>query len=148
MINKYHKYQISIGQEDRYSLKYIIVIFFCFIFLFIECQHNPEFNIIHFTGYAEIATEDSVLLYENLQIIQNNPGISVELNGYTDSIDSDSLNLIKSQDRADTIESWLVINGISSSRLTAIGRGENNPVADNRTSEGRALNNRIEFIVK
>jgi outer membrane protein OmpA-like peptidoglycan-associated protein len=115
--------------------------------LFIGCQQNPKFNVIHFTGYAEITSEDSVLLYENLKLFQDNPNVDVELNGYTDTIGPDSINLVKSQTRTDVIESWLVVNGISSLRLTAIGRGENNPVADNRTAEGRALNNRVEFIV-
>jgi outer membrane protein OmpA-like peptidoglycan-associated protein len=113
---------------------------------FIACQHVLEFNAIHFVGYTEIAEEDSMLLYENLQIIQDNPDIDVELNGYTDTVGSDSSNLVKSQARADTIRFWLVRKGIDSTRLIAIGYGEANPVADNRTAEGRALNNRVEFI--
>jgi len=110
------------------------------------CQHVLEFNAIHFVGYTEIAEEDSMLLYENLQIIQDNPDIDVELDGYTDTVGLDSFNLVKSQARADTIKSWLVRKGIDSSRLIAIGYGEANPVADNYTAEGRALNNRVEFV--
>jgi len=113
---------------------------------FMACQHMLEFNTIHFVGYTEIAEEDSMLLYENLQIIQDNPNINVELDGYSDTIGSDSLNRVKSQARADTIKSWLVRKGIDSSRLIAIGYGEANPVADNRTAQGRALNNRVEFV--
>jgi len=146
MTEKYHKYQIPNDQKVRFTLKYNIILL-CFILLFIGCQQNPKFNVIHFTGYTEIASEDSVLLYENLLTIQNNPGISVELKGYTDTIGPDSINLIKSQARADTIKTWLVIKGVSSIRLTATGHGENNPVADNRTAEGRAQNNRVEFII-
>lgn len=110
------------------------------------CQHVLQFNTIHFVGYIEIAEEDSVLLYNNMQIIQDNPNIDIELNGYTDTVGSDSVNLVKSQARADTIKSWLVRKGIESTRLFAIGHGEANPVADNYTAEGRALNNRVEFV--
>jgi OOP family OmpA-OmpF porin len=118
----------------------------CTLLCLMACQHVLQFNTIHFVGYTEIAEEDSVLLYDNLQIIQDNPNIDIELNGYTDTIGPDSVNLVKSQARADTIESWLVRKGITSTRLFAIGHGEADPVADNRTPEGRALNNRVEFV--
>jgi hypothetical protein len=55
-------------------------------------------------------------------------------------------NLAGSQIRADTIKSWLVQQGIDSLRLIAIGYGEANPIADNRTTEGRAQNNLVGFI--
>ena len=71
----------------------------------------PEFNIIHFAGYTEIAEEDSVLLYENLQIIQDNPDIDVELDGYTDTVGPDSFNLVKSQARADNSELSGIVAG-------------------------------------
>jgi len=120
---------------------------FLFIALsFMTCQDGLDLHTIRFVGYTEIAKEDSVLLYENLQLIQDNPDIDVELDGYTDTVGSDSLNLVKSQARADTIKSWLIRKGIASTRLIAIGYGEASPVADNRTVEGRALNNRVEFL--
>jgi hypothetical protein len=147
MNKKYCKYPTSMVRESRFTMKHNIIILLFFILLYIGCRHNPELNVIHFTGYTEIALEDSVLLYENLQTIQSNPGISVELNGYTDTIGPDSMNLVISQARADTLKTWLVIKGVSSIRLTATGHGENNPVGDNRTAEGRAQNNRVEFII-
>lgn len=65
--------------------------------------------------------------------------------GYTDSSGNSQKNKQLSQDRAVTIKNILIDNGIKSSRLTAIGMGESNPIADNSTKEGRALNRRIEF---
>lgn len=50
--------------------------------------------------------------------------------------------------RADTVRLWLIRNSIDSVRLTTIGFGETEPVADNRTAEGRAQNDRVEFIKK
>ena len=110
------------------------------------CHEEPEFHIIHFAQDTEIVETDSALLYENLETLEENNDVDVELAGYTDTIGSDSTNLVLSQARGDTIKSWLVRHGITSSRLTAIGYGESNPIGDNRTAEGRALNNRVEFI--
>ena len=119
----------------------------CLVSIFmLACVEEPEFHTIHFSQDTEIVEADSALLYENLEILEENEGIDIELAGYTDTIGSDSTNLVLSQARADTIESWLVRHGITSSRLTAIGYGESNPIGDNRTAEGRALNNRVEFI--
>ncbi|MCK4755358.1 OmpA family protein [candidate division WOR-3 bacterium] len=92
--------------------------------------------------------EDSSLLYENLEIIKDNSDINVELAGHTNSIGSDSENLILSLARADTVRLWLIRNSIDSVRLTTIGFGETEPVADNRTAEGRTQNDRVEFIKK
>ncbi|HEX7319883.1 MAG TPA: OmpA family protein [bacterium] len=122
--------------------------FLCLLFCAVACQKEIEFNIIHFTGYTEIAVEDSALLYENLQLLQDHPKIDVELRGYTDSVGEDSVNMVKSHARADAIRAWLVSNGVDSLQLYAIGWGEDDPVGDNHTAEGRALNNRVEFVYK
>lgn len=121
---------------------------FTLIFVF-GCGTDLEFFTIHFTSLTtEIVEEDSLLLYENLEIIKDNSDINVELAGYTNSIGSDSENLILSLARADTVRLWLIRNSIDSVRLTTIGFGETEPVADNRTAEGRAQNDRVEFIKK
>jgi outer membrane protein OmpA-like peptidoglycan-associated protein len=112
----------------------------------VACQKEIEFNVIHFTGYTDIAVEDSALLYENLQLIQDHPKMDIKLRGYTDSIGEDSVNMVKSYARADTINAWLVRNGVDSLRLLVIGCGEQDPIGDNHTAEGRALNNRVEFV--
>ena len=118
------------------------------LILLIACDETPEFHIIHFShGTTEVVEADSALLYENLETLQDNTNVDVELAGYTDTIGSDSENMVLSQARADTIKSWLVQQGIASSRLTAVGYGESNPIGDNRTTEGRRLNNRVEFVI-
>jgi OOP family OmpA-OmpF porin len=134
--------------RDNMNMKYISSCILVLVLL-IACDKTPEFHIIHFShGTTEIVEADSALLYENLETLQDNTNVDVELAGYTDTIGSDSENMVLSQARADIIKSWLVQHGIASSRLTAVGYGESSPIGDTRTTEGRALNNRVEFAVE
>ena len=66
--------------------------------------------------------------------------------GHTDDIGPADGNQRLSQRRADAVRNWLVDNGIDADRLTAVGYGEDQPIADNSTEEGRTANRRIEFI--
>lgn len=92
-----------------------------------------------------IKPESEVTLMKALKTLQTYPEISVEIAGYTDSDGSEKSNLILSQGRADAVKNWLVEKGIDASRITAVGYGESNPIADNTTKEGKAKNRRIEF---
>jgi len=68
-----------------------------------------------------------------------------EVGGYADSTGDDQYNLKLSQERAQSAIDYLVTKGIAAGRLTAVGYGEANPIADNATPEGRALNRRAVF---
>jgi outer membrane protein OmpA-like peptidoglycan-associated protein len=72
-------------------------------------------------------------------------GILVE--GYTDSTGSMATNMKLSQDRANTVRNELIKDGIPADRVTAVGRGPENPIGDNKTKEGRALNRRVAIIL-
>jgi len=76
--------------------------------------------------------------------LQNNTGYEVIIYGYTDSIGDETVNKILSQNRANAVKEALTRYGIKRIRLTAIGKGEADPIADNETEEGRAQNRRIE----
>ena len=76
--------------------------------------------------------------------LRENPGYDVIIYGYTDSSGPAKVNLKLSQKRADAVKEALTRYSISSIRLTAIGKGEADPIADNKTKEGRAKNRRIE----
>ncbi|MCG8393055.1 MAG: OmpA family protein [Pseudomonadales bacterium] len=77
------------------------------------------------------------------------PSADLELHGYTDSSGAASYNKKLSKQRADAVKKVLVDNfDISEERITTEGYGEESPIADNSTSEGRAQNRRVEAIMK
>ena len=76
--------------------------------------------------------------------LKENKGYDLIIYGYTDNVGKDLANQKLSQDRANAVKEVLSRYGIDSSKITAIGKGEANPVADNNTKEGRAQNRRIE----
>lgn len=81
------------------------------------------------------------------QYLKNNPAVSIKIIGYTDNIGDEATNLSLSERRAKSVLKELaVFHGIDAFRLSAEGRGEEMPIADNATSEGRAQNRRVEFI--
>jgi OOP family OmpA-OmpF porin len=77
------------------------------------------------------------------------PGVDIEIGGHTDSIGSDAYNQKLSERRAKSVRDYLVQKlGMDGTRLTAVGYGESQPVADNKTDAGRAQNRRIEAVLK
>ncbi|EDZ61616.1 protein containing OmpA/MotB C-terminal domain [Sulfurimonas gotlandica GD1] len=76
--------------------------------------------------------------------LKENPGYQILIYGYTDSIGSAAANKTLSQNRANAVKEALSRYGIKTTRMTAIGKGEANPIADNTTKTGRAENRRIE----
>ena len=67
--------------------------------------------------------------------------------GHTDSIGSDSYNQKLSVRRSEAVKAYLVSKGIEKNRVYTEGKGEKQPVADNKTAEGRAKNRRVEIEV-
>jgi len=94
---------------------------------------------------ATIKPESEETLMKALKTLQTYPEIEVEIGGHTDSDGSAKSNLKLSQARADAVKAWLVEKGIDPKRITTKGYGEEKPVADNKTKEGKAKNRRIEF---
>ena len=77
-------------------------------------------------------------------------GISLEVIiavGHTDSVGSDAYNQKLSVKRAESVKAYLVTKGIEKNRVYTEGKGEKQPVADNKTPEGRAKNRRVEIEV-
>ena len=75
------------------------------------------------------------------------PNSAVNIVGYTDSVGSNENNLRLSEQRAQSVRNYLVSQGVDSSKLVAVGRGEEQPIASNDTPEGRANNRRVELII-
>jgi outer membrane protein OmpA-like peptidoglycan-associated protein len=98
------------------------------------------------TALLPIAESKLAKVAEVLQQQSDDKKIVVE--GHTDSMGSDADNLKLSQARADSVRAFLVNKGLKSDRVTAVGKGESVPVADNKTAEGRANNRRVEIVIK
>jgi outer membrane protein OmpA-like peptidoglycan-associated protein len=80
-----------------------------------------------------------------VRTLRDNEKIEVEIRGYTDNQGSQAANERFSQMRAEAVRTYLLKNGISGTRVAAVGYGPANPVATNDTEAGRAQNRRIEF---
>jgi len=82
------------------------------------------------------------------QILNRYPDTTIKVVGYTDSTGSESYNQQLSELRANSVKNALVVKGVTNSRVTTIGMGESNPVADNTTPQGRQLNRRVTIVIE
>ena len=73
---------------------------------------------------------------------------NIVVKGHTDSSGTESYNLNLSEERAENVRKYLVAEGVSASRVTAIGFGEAYPLVSNDTSSGRQQNRRVELEIK
>ncbi len=80
-------------------------------------------------------------------ILLAHPGLTLQIEGHTDSVGSDEYNQQLSERRAGSVQDFLVQQGVAAAGITAIGFGKTEPVASNDTSEGRQLNRRVELVV-
>ncbi|RKZ09225.1 hypothetical protein DRQ05_00070, partial [bacterium] len=101
---------------------------------------------VHFeSGSASLTPDSYVVLDQVVRSLMAYPEVKVEIRGYTDSVGSWEYNLKLSQKRAEAVKQYLVNSGIDPNRIIAKGYGEADPIASNKTAEGRAENRRIEF---
>lgn len=105
---------------------------------------------IHFeTGQAVLLSASFETLDIVGTILRRYPGFSVLIMGHTDDVGEVEDNHILSLARAEVVRSYLIQNfGLPADRLAADGSGEEKPIADNTTEEGRFLNRRVEFIIQ
>ena len=104
-------------------------------------------NIFFETGKAELKPISYVELSKAVELMNNNPGMKIEVGGHTDSQGADATNLSLSQRRAQAVVDYMVLAGVEAGRLIAKGYGESQPIEDNATKEGRAANRRTEFVI-
>jgi outer membrane protein OmpA-like peptidoglycan-associated protein len=82
-----------------------------------------------------------------VDVLNRYPDTNIEVIGHTDSIGTASYNQTLSERRASTVLRYLQNRGINTNRLKARGMGQNDPIADNSTEDGRAQNRRVEFVI-
>jgi outer membrane protein OmpA-like peptidoglycan-associated protein len=75
------------------------------------------------------------------------PGLTIEVDGHTDSVGSDEFNQTLSEQRAASVRDYLVQQGVSANAVTAKGFGKTQPIASNDSSAGRLVNRRVELVV-
>lgn len=114
----------------------------------VELNATVRMKNIQFASKSfQLEPVSMIELNKLLQLMNDNPSVKIQINGYTDNVGSDADNLTLSQNRAKAVVDYLISKNIDAKRLTSKGFGETKPVADNATEEGRALNRRTEFIV-
>jgi OOP family OmpA-OmpF porin len=96
-----------------------------------------------------ILTEADVKeLQKAVTFVKKYPGAKIRFDGYTDYIGTDAYNIKLSESRAAAVKDYLIKEaGVDSSKITAVGHGKVDPVADNKTAEGRAENRRVEVSI-
>jgi outer membrane protein OmpA-like peptidoglycan-associated protein len=95
----------------------------------------------------ELKTDAQVKLAKISGILLTYQNLKVQVEGYTDNIGSDEYNLKLSQQRATTVQAFLIEQGVQPGSVTAQGYGMADPVADNSTNAGRAANRRVSLVV-
>lgn len=105
-------------------------------------------NMVNF-GFdsSDLTSAAKANLDKLAQVLKNNMDTNINIYGHTDSKGTDAYNLSLSERRAAAVKSYLVAQGVSSSRMFTMGVGEKEPVASNDTDAGRAENRRVEFAI-
>ncbi|MEO6905803.1 MAG: OmpA family protein [Ginsengibacter sp.] len=111
----------------------------------VEKVNKAARNIFFQTGSAKLLAKSYKSLKEVAKILKDNPSYKIDVDGHTDNVGADEMNQKLSESRASSVKQYLIGNGIEESRITATGYGETKPIADNKTSAGRAKNRRVEM---
>ena len=115
----------------------------------LRAVQNEKGPIVFLTGKADLDVAKCKKTLDTLAtIVKKYPRFKVQVEGYTDNVGKKESNLKLSQKRAEAVVAWLVKEGkCSEKQLVAKGFGDANPIADNKTEEGRAKNRRVDFQV-
>ncbi len=104
-------------------------------------------DVLFDTGKAQLNPGSARKLDQLAQFLADHPERRVQIDGFTDSVGTDSYNQDLSQQRADAVKTALVTRGIDPARIESQGYGKGFPVADNADSGGRQLNRRVEVVI-
>jgi OmpA-OmpF porin, OOP family len=95
-----------------------------------------------------IKSESAGIIAQIVELMKSQPGLKLSIEGHTDSQGSPASNKTLSLNRSKAVIKAVSGGGINASRMSAVGWGQEKPVADNRTEEGRAKNRRVEIVKK
>jgi outer membrane protein OmpA-like peptidoglycan-associated protein len=100
------------------------------------------------TGKSIIRDESKPIIDQIVQMMNENPDLKLSVEGHTDNVGTPASNKTLSEARAKSVVSAIVAQGITADRLNPAGYGQDKPIADNNTEEGRAQNRRVELVRK
>lgn len=103
-------------------------------------------NLYFDTDKTTIRPISEGALNELAELLQRHATVKITLIGHTDNVGKEDYNLRLSQGRVESVKSELMKRGIDGERITTVGKGESEPIADNKTAEGRAENRRVEVV--
>jgi outer membrane protein OmpA-like peptidoglycan-associated protein len=96
---------------------------------------------------SDLGANAATNLDKLINVLNKYPDTDIKILGHTDNKGTDAYNQGLSERRAASVSSYLKDHGISSSRVSTKGMGENDPIASNDTEEGRSQNRRVEFVI-
>jgi OmpA-OmpF porin, OOP family len=99
-------------------------------------------------GKSIIRDESKPIIEQIVQMMKSNPDLKIGVEGHTDNVGSPASNKTLSEARAKSVVSAITGQGISADRLSPTGFGQDKPIGDNNTEEGRAKNRRVELVKK
>lgn len=105
-------------------------------------------NVYFETGSAKLLAKSFKSLNEVAQIMSENPGAKLDIEGHTDNVGDETKNQALSESRAEAVKAYLASKGVNEDDMTATGYGPSQPAADNGTAAGRAKNRRVELKIK
>ena len=104
-------------------------------------------NIFFETAKFNLKPSSKIELNKLSEFMKKNENIEIEISGHTDDVGNDAANKTLSLNRAKAVYDYLVKAGVPAERLKWVGYGEEQPIADNSTADGKAKNRRTEFEV-
>jgi outer membrane protein OmpA-like peptidoglycan-associated protein len=108
---------------------------------------NMPGDITFATGKSNVQSEFEPVLNSVSQVLKKYPETRIQVQGFTDNTGSSEFNQMLSEQRARSVASYFERNGIAGERVTTVGFGESQPIAENDTAEGRQQNRRVEIEV-
>jgi outer membrane protein OmpA-like peptidoglycan-associated protein len=100
------------------------------------------------TGKSTIKPESKSIIEQIVQMLKANPDLKLSIEGHTDNVGNPMSNKTLSEERAKSVVAAIVDQGIGIERLSPSGYGQDRPIGDNKTEEGRAKNRRVELVRK
>lgn len=97
------------------------------------------------SGKSAIKSESQSIIDELYKMLSSNPSLKIIIEGHTDNVGNSASNKTLSEQRSTSVKAALVSKGVSGDRIKTLGYGQDKPIADNSTAEGKAKNRRVEI---